>query len=86
MDVGHTRRAVVVTASAATAVEPKNILMMGGTRFIGLFLARELVKAGHQVCIHIDSYGDFLLFKKINLVLDQHMQSSSPILVIIKIV
>jgi nucleoside-diphosphate-sugar epimerase len=41
------RRAVVT----ATAVEPKNILMMGGTRFIGLFLARELVKAGHQVTL-----------------------------------
>jgi hypothetical protein len=41
------RRAVV--AASASAVEPKNILMMGGTRFIGLFLARELVKAGHQV-------------------------------------
>lgn len=55
MDVGvagQTRRAVAVTASAASAVEPKNILMMGGTRFIGLFLARELVKAGHQVQPH----------------------------------
>lgn len=44
-------RRAVVRASAASGSESKNILMMGGTRFIGLFLARELVKAGHQVTL-----------------------------------
>lgn len=43
----NVRRAVV--SASASAVEPQKILMMGGTRFIGLFLARELVKAGHEV-------------------------------------
>lgn len=28
------------------AVEPKKILMMGGTRFIGVYLARQLVEQG----------------------------------------
>lgn len=32
-----------------TASGEKKILMMGGTRFIGVFLARLLVKEGHQV-------------------------------------
>lgn len=36
--------ALHVTASAK-----KNILIMGGTRFIGIFLSRLLVKEGHQV-------------------------------------
>ncbi|BBM98204.1 hypothetical protein MPTK1_1g11680 [Marchantia polymorpha subsp. ruderalis] len=35
----------------ASAGEKKNILMLGGTRFIGLFLARLLVKEGHQVTL-----------------------------------
>ncbi|RVW97954.1 Chloroplast stem-loop binding protein of 41 kDa b, chloroplastic [Vitis vinifera] len=34
-----------------TASGEKKILMMGGTRFIGVFLARLLVKEGHQVTL-----------------------------------
>eukprot|EP01023_Acetabularia_acetabulum_P064351 TRINITY_DN8288_c0_g1_i2.p1 TRINITY_DN8288_c0_g1~~TRINITY_DN8288_c0_g1_i2.p1 ORF type:complete len:370 (-),score=84.91 TRINITY_DN8288_c0_g1_i2:186-1295(-) len=34
------------------AVEPKKILMMGGTRFIGLYLARMLVEQGHEVTLY----------------------------------
>jgi nucleoside-diphosphate-sugar epimerase len=33
----------------AAAADSKNILVMGGTRFIGLFMARQLIKEGHQV-------------------------------------
>eukprot|EP00897_Mesotaenium_endlicherianum_P001622 jgi/Mesen1/1488/ME000132S00432 len=47
---GRGRRAVV-SASAAAAVAPKKILMMGGSRFIGVYLARLLVKAGHEVTL-----------------------------------
>ena len=32
-----------------TASSEKKILIMGGTRFIGIFLSRLLVKEGHQV-------------------------------------
>jgi len=42
------RGAVVVKC----AVEPKKILMMGGTRFIGLYLARQLVEQGHEVTLY----------------------------------
>jgi nucleoside-diphosphate-sugar epimerase len=35
----------------------KNILVMGGTRFIGVFLSRLLVKEGHQV----DSFPNFIV-------------------------
>jgi len=35
-----------------SAVEPKKILMMGGTRFIGVYLARMLVEAGHEVTLY----------------------------------
>eukprot|EP00244_Chara_vulgaris_P006108 TRINITY_DN233_c0_g1_i2.p1 TRINITY_DN233_c0_g1~~TRINITY_DN233_c0_g1_i2.p1 ORF type:complete len:457 (+),score=85.80 TRINITY_DN233_c0_g1_i2:103-1473(+) len=38
-------------AGAATATEPKKILMLGGTRFIGVFLARLLTQAGHEVTL-----------------------------------
>ncbi|KAJ9528393.1 hypothetical protein QJQ45_020327 [Haematococcus lacustris] len=31
--------------------EPKKVLMMGGTRFIGLYLARQLVEQGHDVTL-----------------------------------
>jgi hypothetical protein len=44
------RQVVVTTRALASGGESKNILIMGGTRFIGLFLARQLVAAGHQVC------------------------------------
>jgi hypothetical protein len=40
----QTKRALQVSASSS-----KNILIMGGTRFIGVFLSRLLVKEGHQV-------------------------------------
>lgn len=39
-------KALRVTASSA-----KKILIMGGTRFIGIFLSRLLVKEGHQVTL-----------------------------------
>uniref|UniRef100_A0A383V3U2 NAD-dependent epimerase/dehydratase domain-containing protein n=1 Tax=Tetradesmus obliquus TaxID=3088 RepID=A0A383V3U2_TETOB len=39
-------------AVSCQAVEPKKILMMGGTRFIGLYLARQLVEAGHEVTLY----------------------------------
>lgn len=35
----------------AAAADAKNILVMGGTRFIGLFLSRQLIKEGHQVTL-----------------------------------
>lgn len=41
-----------------TASSEKNILIMGGTRFIGVFLSRLLVKEGHQVY----EYCQFLVF------------------------
>lgn len=41
--------ALNVTASGA-----KKILVMGGTRFIGIFLSRLLVEEGHQV--HFSSF------------------------------
>lgn len=42
-----TRAATVMAA----AVAPKKVLMLGGTRFIGLYLARMLVEAGHDVTL-----------------------------------
>lgn len=36
---------------AAATAEPKKILMLGGTRFIGVYLARMLVEAGHDVTL-----------------------------------
>lgn len=35
-----------------SASSTKKILIMGGTRFIGVFLSRQLVKEGHQVYIY----------------------------------
>lgn len=35
----------------AAAADSKNILVMGGTRFIGVFMSRLLVKEGHQVTL-----------------------------------
>lgn len=40
---------VLVSNSASTT--PKKILMLGGTRFIGVYLARLLVEAGHDVTL-----------------------------------
>ncbi|XP_073144209.1 chloroplast stem-loop binding protein of 41 kDa b, chloroplastic [Henckelia pumila] len=42
----QSKGALCVTASSA-----KKILIMGGTRFIGIFLSRLLVKEGHQVTL-----------------------------------
>ncbi|WCJ26894.1 Chloroplast stem-loop binding protein of 41 kDa b chloroplastic [Euphorbia peplus] len=42
----QTKGALQITASTS-----KNILIMGGTRFIGVFLSRLLVKEGHQVTL-----------------------------------
>lgn len=35
----------------SAAVAPKKILMLGGTRFIGVYLARQLIEAGHEVTL-----------------------------------
>ncbi|MCO5579891.1 hypothetical protein L7F22_033755 [Adiantum nelumboides] len=40
-----------IAIAASNAVESKKILMMGGTRFIGVYLARLLAEAGHQVTL-----------------------------------
>ncbi|KAK1293754.1 hypothetical protein QJS10_CPB17g00954 [Acorus calamus] len=42
----QSKKAMRVTASSA-----KKILVMGGTRFIGVFMSRLLVKEGHQVTL-----------------------------------
>jgi hypothetical protein len=34
------------------APTPKKVLMMGGTRFIGLYLARQLIEEGHDVTLY----------------------------------
>lgn len=47
-------RGVSCRASAADSpkqVESKKVLMMGGTRFIGIYLARLLVQSGHEVTL-----------------------------------
>lgn len=41
-----TRRTTTMSAAS-----PKKVLMMGGTRFIGVYLARELVRQGHEVTL-----------------------------------
>ncbi|CAI5981674.1 unnamed protein product [Closterium sp. NIES-64] len=50
-----TIRASTGAAAAGTggagAVTARKVLMMGGTRFIGVYLARMLVKAGHEVTL-----------------------------------
>eukprot|EP00199_Chlamydomonas_sp_CCMP681_P001772 CAMPEP_0119101704 /NCGR_PEP_ID=MMETSP1180-20130426/681_1 /TAXON_ID=3052 ORGANISM="Chlamydomonas cf sp, Strain CCMP681" /NCGR_SAMPLE_ID=MMETSP1180 /ASSEMBLY_ACC=CAM_ASM_000741 /LENGTH=359 /DNA_ID=CAMNT_0007085867 /DNA_START=75 /DNA_END=1154 /DNA_ORIENTATION=+ len=43
------RRTAVQVRCSST--EPKKILMMGGTRFIGLYLARQLIDQGHDVTL-----------------------------------
>jgi nucleoside-diphosphate-sugar epimerase len=45
-------------APVATAAAPCKILMMGGTRFIGLYLARQLVKDGHHVTLFTRGKAD----------------------------
>lgn len=45
---GAATRATVVMSAATT---PKKILMLGGTRFIGVYLARMLIEAGHEVTL-----------------------------------
>eukprot|EP01018_Ginkgo_biloba_P008945 Gb_26565 [translate_table: standard] len=44
------RRPVQVTGMASP-IAPKKILIMGGTRFIGVYLSRLLVKAGHEITL-----------------------------------
>ena len=46
-------RAAVVAQAA-----PKKVLMMGGTRFIGLYLARQLVEEGHEVTLFTRGKAD----------------------------
>jgi len=46
------RVAVSAAQSVRAAAEPKKVLMMGGTRFIGQYLARQLVEEGHEVTLY----------------------------------
>lgn len=50
--VAARRGRAVRLAVQCKAAEPKKILMMGGTRFIGLYLARQLVEQGHEVTLY----------------------------------
>ncbi|KAI5012363.1 hypothetical protein ZWY2020_024497 [Hordeum vulgare] len=45
-DIGRASAFVI-----ATPADSKNILITGGTRFVGLFLSRKLVQEGHQVTL-----------------------------------
>eukprot|EP00887_Chlorella_sp_A99_P006540 scaffold3.g6540.t1 len=45
------RPLTVAAASNGAAVEPKKVLILGGTRFIGVYLARQLIEAGHEVTL-----------------------------------
>eukprot|EP00877_Chromochloris_zofingiensis_P001834 jgi/Chrzof1/11651/Cz06g03210.t1 len=49
---GVRRARCAVLKVQCSATEPKKILMMGGTRFIGLYLARMLVEQGHEVTLY----------------------------------
>jgi hypothetical protein len=55
--VWQTKGALQVSASSS-----KNILIMGGTRFIGVFLSRLLVKEGHQVVLSLSLFSIFFQF------------------------
>jgi hypothetical protein len=47
-----TRRTLAVRVQAqSSTTTPKKVLMMGGTRFIGVYLARQLLKEGHDVTL-----------------------------------
>jgi nucleoside-diphosphate-sugar epimerase len=45
-------------AAMVAHATPKKVLMMGGTRFIGLYLARQLVEAGHEVTLFTRGKSD----------------------------
>lgn len=45
------RKGTAMDSVSMAAVEPKKVLMMGGTRFIGLYLARQLTEQGHEVTL-----------------------------------
>ena len=57
---GGLRAAPALSRGAAQAPQatPKKVLMMGGTRFIGLYLARQLVEAGHEVTLFTRGKAD----------------------------
>uniref|UniRef100_A0A0D6R8G0 NAD-dependent epimerase/dehydratase domain-containing protein n=1 Tax=Araucaria cunninghamii TaxID=56994 RepID=A0A0D6R8G0_ARACU len=44
-------RGPVQVTALSSSVPPKKILIMGGTRFIGVYLTRFLVKEGHEVTL-----------------------------------
>lgn len=48
---GVAARAPRAATVMSAAVAPKKILMLGGTRFIGVYLARQLIEAGHEVTL-----------------------------------
>lgn len=52
--VTQCRRGAALKAQAV----PKKILMMGGTRFIGLYLARKLIQEGHDVTLFTRGKAD----------------------------
>ncbi|CAK0784242.1 Chloroplast stem-loop binding protein of 41 kDa b, chloroplastic [Coccomyxa viridis] len=49
--VSRQRRAKASLSVSAAASSPKEILMLGGTRFIGVYLARQLIEQGHSVTL-----------------------------------
>ena len=54
----HKRKAGLQRAAVRAAATSKKVLMMGGTRFIGLYLARQLVEAGHDVTLFTRGKSD----------------------------
>ncbi|BDA44971.1 probable UDP-glucuronic acid decarboxylase 1 [Coccomyxa sp. Obi] len=49
--ISRNKRAQHLTATRVTAAANKEVLILGGTRFIGVYLARQLVEAGHEVTL-----------------------------------
>jgi nucleoside-diphosphate-sugar epimerase len=49
--VSRSSRPATVAVAASAAGDKKKVLLLGGTRFIGVYLARMLVEAGHDVTI-----------------------------------
>eukprot|EP00252_Welwitschia_mirabilis_P011403 TRINITY_DN2563_c0_g1_i1.p1 TRINITY_DN2563_c0_g1~~TRINITY_DN2563_c0_g1_i1.p1 ORF type:complete len:404 (+),score=73.55 TRINITY_DN2563_c0_g1_i1:277-1488(+) len=65
-------RSVAAKAASGNPVPPKKILIMGGTRFIGVYLTRMLIKAGHEVTLF--TRGKAPITKKLHDESDQEYQ------------